>query len=347
MIDFGPARDLDAFHSRTSQTSRESGMKRKLTSIAAALGFGLLSTASSAQTIEFVAGQLGGGWYTMATGMAKLMQDKNPGLQVRVVPGGGTANPTKIQQGQSQLGMGLDIFAKAARDGTVIYQGNPHSKVMMIGQSFSDNYLHVMRAEGATLGFEDIFKTRNIKIGVTKAGSSDEMTYRFVMEHFGTSYDKMRANGARIVQGDYNELASAWKDKHVDYMFIVLGIPGAAVIDMGNGRKGELLAWPDPLAAAMAQKYGYSRGAFPATTYPAFQKAAVPTIIMATTLMVSSDVTEDVAYKVTKTLCEGEAELPKIHASMADFKCATAIKTTPVPVHQGALRYYKERGISS
>ncbi len=323
-------------------------MASRLTAFAAALAVSAgLTFGAQAQTIEFVAGQLGGGWYTMATGMAKLLQDKNAGLQVRVVPGGGTANPTKIQQGQSQLGMGLDIFAKAARDGTEIYAGNPHSKLMMLGQSFSDNYLHVMRAEGASLSFEDIFKTKNIKIGVTKAGSSDEMSYRFVMEHYGTSYDKMRANGVRIVQGDYNELASAWKDKHVDYMFIVLGIPGAAVIDMGQGRKGELLAWPDSLAAAMSNKYGYSRGAFPATTYPSFQSGPVSTIIMATTLMVSSDVSDDVAYKITKTLCESEAELPKIHASMSDYKCAAAIKTKPIPVHPGALRFYKERGIAS
>jgi TRAP transporter TAXI family solute receptor len=323
-------------------------MRKTWTALAAAVAFASgVANGASAQTIEFVAGQLGGGWYTMATGMAKLMQDRNPGLQVRVVPGGGTANPTKIQQGQSQMGMGLDIFAKAARDGTVIYQGNPHSKLMMIGQSFSDNYLHVMRAEGATLGFEEIFKTKNVKIGVTKAGSSDEMSFRFAMEHYGTSYDKLRANGVRIVQGDYNELASAWKDKHVDYMFIVLGIPGAAVQDMGQGRKGELLAWPESIAAPVAQKYGYTRGAFPATTYPAFQKGPVPTLIMATTLMISSDVSEDVAYKITKTLCEGEADLPKIHASMADFKCASAIKTRPVPVHPGAMKYYKERGFSS
>jgi TRAP transporter TAXI family solute receptor len=321
---------------------------RRIATFAASAGLALgLSAGASAQTIEWVAGQLGGGWYTMTTGLAKIVQDKNPGLQVRVVPGGGTANPSKVQQGQSQLGMGLDIFAKAAREGSGPYQGQPHPRVMMIGQSFSDNYLHFMKAEGAPYGFEDVFKQKNVKIGVTKAGSSDEMSYRYVMEHYGQSYDKLRANGWRIVQGDYNELSAAWKDKHVDYMFIVLGIPGAAVIDMGQARKGELMAWPKPVADALSGKYGYSVGAFPATTYPAFQTAAVPTIIMATTLMVDSQLPDDIAYKVTKTLCENEAEMPKIHASMDVFKCATAIKTQPVPVHPGALRYYKERGFSS
>ncbi|HJS33068.1 MAG TPA: TAXI family TRAP transporter solute-binding subunit [Alphaproteobacteria bacterium] len=323
-------------------------MGKAFAGLAFAVGVSLAaSTAASAQTVEWVAGQLGGGWYVMSTGMAKLVQDKNPGLNVRVVPGGGTANPSKIEQGQSQLGMGLDIFAKAARDGVGIYQGKPHAKVMMIGQSFSDNYLHVMRAEGANLGFADLFKTPNIKIGVTKAGSSDEMTFRFVQDYYGTSYDKMRGSGVRIVQGDYNELASAWKDRHVDYMFIVLGIPGAAVIDMSQGRKGELMAWPSDLVEAFSKKYGYSKGAFPATTYPTLQKGPVNTIIMATTLMVSSDLSDEVVYKVTKTLCENQADLPKIHASMDVFDCKKAVDTRPVPVHPGALKYYKERGIAS
>lgn len=305
------------------------------------------ASSASAQRIEWVAGQLGGGWYTMSTGMAKLVQDKNPGLNIRVVPGGGTANPSKIEQGQSQLGMGLDIFAKAARDGTGPYQGKPHKKLMMIGQSFSDNYLHMIRAEGASLDFADVFKAKDINLGVTKAGSSDEMTFRYVMQHYGTSYDKMRGNGVKIFQGDYNELANAFKDRQVDYVFLVLGIPGAAVIDLSQGRKGELVAWPEELRKTMAQKYGYSMGAFPAETYPALQKGPSPTIIMATTLMVSSDLSEDIAYKITKTLCENTAELPKIHASMAVFDCKTAAKTRPVPVHPGALRYYREKGFAS
>ena len=307
----------------------------------------VIAGAAQAQTIEFVAGQLGGGWYTMANGMAKLMEEKNPGLTVKVVPGGGTANPSKIQLGQSQLGMGLDIFAKAAREGTLLYAGKPHDKVMMIGQSFSDNYVHFIKAKGAPLSFEEVFKAKNVRIGVTKAGSSDEMTYRFVMEYYGTSYDKMRANGAKIVQGDYNELASAFKDGQVDYIFIVLGIPGAMVVDIQQSREAELVAFPEKLRQDFAEKYGYSLGSFPKTTYPKYQTADSPAIIMATTLMVSSAVSEDIVYKVTKTICENTEILPKIHASMDVFDCKTAVKTRPVPVHPGALKYYKEKGLAS
>ena len=315
--------------------------------IAALAAAWLSGSAAQAQTIEWVAGQLGGGWYTMASGMAKIVEEKNAGLTVKVVPGGGTANPSKIQQGQSQLGMGLDIFAKMAREGENIYKGKPHDKVVMIGQSFSDNYLHFFKSEDAKLGFADIFKEgKDLNIGVTKAGSSDEMTYRFVMDYYGASYDGLRSKGFKIVQGDYNELASAWKDRQVDYMFIVLGVPGAAVIDMTQSRHGQLMPWPEDLQQTFQKKYGYTLGQFPAGTYPHLQDGAVSTIIMATTLMASSDLSDDIAYKVTKTLCENQDQLANIHASMNVFDCKTAIKVQPVPVHPGAMKYYKEKGFA-
>ncbi|WGF88079.1 TAXI family TRAP transporter solute-binding subunit [Marinivivus vitaminiproducens] len=319
-------------------------MKRYQAAMVATLLSATVAAPAAAETIELVAGQLGGGWYTMSTGMANILQREVPGLTVKVVPGGGTANPSKIQQGQSQLGTGLDIFAKMAREGTNIYEGAPHDKLMMIGQSFSDNYLHVIKSPDSDLSFEDIFTSEDLRLGVTKAGSSDEMTFRFVMEHFGTSYEGLRDNGYTIVQGDYNELASAYKDQQVDYIFIVLGIPGAAVLDMETGRPGELLAWPDELRQAMQTTYGYSLNEFPANTYPEYQKGPVATIVMATTLMVSSDVSEETAYNITKALCENTDELPDVHASMSVFNCETATENAPVPVHPGALKYYQEMG---
>lgn len=87
-------------------------------------------------------------------------------------------------------------------------------------------------------------------------------------------------------------------------------------------------------------------GFIPAGTYSKFQSGPVKVMNMQTTLITSRDVPEDIVYKITKTLCENEADLPKIHASLKDFKCTTAIAERPVPVHPGALRYFREKGIA-
>ena len=82
-------------------------MKRVLLTAAVA-AFVSGASAVQAETLEFTAGQIGGGWYTMASGMAKIIMEANPDIIVKVVPGGGTANPSKVNAGKSQLGMGLD-----------------------------------------------------------------------------------------------------------------------------------------------------------------------------------------------------------------------------------------------
>lgn len=312
---------------------------------AAALAAGMAS-AAAAETLEWTAGQIGGGWYTMASGMAKLVMDANPDLTIKVVPGGGTANPSKVQKGASQLGMGLDIFTFAARNGTGIYEGAPHDKLMMIGMSFSDNYMHLLRAKGAPFDFAGLFtEAKDVGLAVTKAGSSDEQTFQYVMEYYGTSYDDLRDNrGFKINHGNYAEMASQFKDGQVDYVFFTLGIPGAAAIEMIEGRAAELLPWPQDVVDALSAKYGYKIGAFPADTYPDAQDGEVPTLIMGTTLMVHADVSEDTVYRITKTLCENTDKLPGIHQSMAVFDCATAAANAPAPIHPGAEKYYKEQG---
>ncbi len=311
---------------------------------AGALAIGITS-AAAAETLEWTAGQIGGGWYTMASGMAKLLMDANPDLTIKVVPGGGTANPSKVQKGQSQLGMGLDIFTFAARNGTGIYDGAPHDKLMMIGMSFSDNYMHLLRAKNAPLDFAGLFKDgKDVALAVTKAGSSDEQTFQYVMDYYGTSYDDLRDNrDFKINHGNYSEMASQFKDGQVDYVFFTLGIPGAAAIEMLEGRNAELVPWPKDVQQALHDKYGYKIGVIPAGTYPD-QSEDVPTVIMGTTLMVNADVSEDTVYQITKTLCENTDKLPDIHQSMSVFDCATAAKDPPAPIHPGAARYYKEKG---
>jgi TRAP transporter TAXI family solute receptor len=321
-------------------------VKKTMTTVGAGLLALALSSAASATEVQFTSGQLGGGWYVMSSGMAKMIMDEYPDLTIKVVPGGGTANPSILQQGKTDFGMGLDIFTFAAHKGRDLYEGKPHEKLMMVGQSFSDNFLHFIRAKGAPLGIEELFtKGKDVKIAVTQSGSSDEITFRYLMSYFKTSYDDLRKNrGFKINLGNYTEMASQFKDGQVDYVFMFQGIPGAAVTEMLQGRQAELLPWPKKILDDLSKQYGYSAGVFPANTYPG-QVGEPTTLIMATTLMTAAHVPEDVVYKFTKAICKNESKLASVHQGLAVFKCATAFQAQPAPIHPGAARAYKELGL--
>ncbi len=308
------------------------------------LGFGLTATAG-AQTIEWTAGQVGGGWFGQASGMAAMVHESDPNLTIRVVPGGGTANPTKVQNGTSQIGTGLDIFLKAAYDGTGIYEGKPHDKLRLIGMSFSDIYLHMVAAKNAPIqDMDTLFKEgKDIPIAVTKVGSSDEQTFRYLMEHYGTSYDDLKSRGWKLNFVEYSTAASQFGDGIVDYVFNALGVPGAAIVEGMQARPATIMPFPEATLAAMGEKFGYGHKTLAAGTYPG-QDSDVPTLIMATALMASSDLSEDAAYQMIKTFCERPEGLAAIHASIAVFDCATAAGTKPAPLHPGVEKYLKERG---
>lgn len=322
-------------------------IRRTMMALLAGSALAGMTAAASAETLEFTAGQIGGGWYTQASGMAQMIQQAHPDLTIKVVPGGGTANPTKVERNISQLGMGLDIFTFAASKGKFTYEGKPHDNLQMIGMSFSDIYMHLMAARNAPVkDFDELFsKAENIRIAVTQSGSSDEQTFRYLMAHYGEDYDSLRSKrGWKINHLDYAASGSQFADGQVDYVFHALGVPGAAIVEMNQSRDAVMLAWPEKVQDVMAGTYGYTKGAIPAGTYPQAQDGPAPTIIMATTLMVNKDVPEETVYKITKTLCENSDRLATIHQSMAVFDCATAAKDAPAPIHAGAARYYREQG---
>jgi len=90
--------------------------------LGAVLATPFIRTASAQTTLEWVAGSVGGGWYTMAAGLSSLIREENPDLQIRVVPGGGLANSTRINNGQSQIGWGIDAFSASAVQGIEPYK---------------------------------------------------------------------------------------------------------------------------------------------------------------------------------------------------------------------------------
>jgi len=65
---------------------------------------------------------------------------------------------------------------------------------------------------------------------------------------------------------------------------------------------------------------------------------------METIFMISADVSEEKAYRITKALLEHRAELRSINASLSGFDPAKACQNLPVPLHPGAARAYRELG---
>jgi TRAP transporter TAXI family solute receptor len=82
----------------------------------------------------------------------------------------------------------------------------------------------------------------------------------------------------------------------------------------------------------------------PASTY-AGQDKDVPTAAVVNYLVTSSAVSDDLAYRMTKLIFEQLSELANAHAAGKEIRLENAAMGSPVPLHPGAIRYYKEKGL--
>ncbi|MGK7862106.1 TAXI family TRAP transporter solute-binding subunit [Falsiroseomonas sp. E2-1-a4] len=314
---------------------------------AAALSMPAIRTAQAQQTFEWVAGSVGGGWYTMAAGLSSLIGEENPNIRIRVVPGGGLANSTRVNNGQSQLGWGIDAFTAAAARGEEPYRAK-HENLRSLGSGYSPTEHNLVRAvtSGGPEGMREILTQRGLKIACPQRSSTDEMTLQRILRFLGTSPDKIRSEGGRYLNGSYADIGAAYADGQVDYLYAALAKPAALLTEIGQGRRAsQLVGFPDDVRKHLSDTYAYAEGVLPAGTYPQLQSADLKVTTMDSVILVHESVPDEVAYGITRTLIKNRGtRLTQIHASMGAFDPAVAWKYNGVPLHPGAARAFREAG---
>lgn len=267
---------------------------------------------------------------------------------MKVIPGGGTANPTLVDKGDCELGWGLPFLNVAAWNGEDPYT-RKHANLRAIAGGMSLNYFHYyVGAETSFKTLDEIFRQKKpIRSAISPAGTSDEWVFRKTLAHYKTDYKELDAAGFKFFRGSYAEQASQFKDRNVDAVFTFLAIPGAAVTEAAVGRPLRLLNFPPDLLQSL-KKYGIESGKIPPGTYPqaANGNEEITTAVAGSVILVNKDVSNDVTYRIAKAIHENLDQFHKIHGSLAPYQLKDAITGLGmIPLHPGAEKYYKEKGI--
>ena len=89
---------------------------------------------------------------------------------------------------------------------------------------------------------------------------------------------------------------------------------------------------------------GYTKLVIKAGSYPK-QTADVPTIGYATHVIARCDLDEQVVYKLLKGMVDNKADLIAITKAMGETTPKMMAEDIGVPMHKGAVKYYKEAGV--
>jgi hypothetical protein len=305
-------------------------------------------------TYSWTAGGMGGGWYTTAGGMSAIINEVEPAITIKVIPGGGMANPLKLAARQDDIGWGVSFVDKAAYNGTAPLFDKAFNNFYGLAGNFSVDYYHFLAAKntGVTELEQFVEKVKNgekIKIAAPMAGTSERALTTFVLEYYGLSYEAIEEAGGKVIYAVYGDMVNLYKDRHVDYVFTCLGLPGAAITEMAISRPSTLMHVTDEVIDYCNKTFGTvaldSGVSFvPGGTYKGMDED-IQTIGHSTEICASETLPDIVAYTFVKTLME---ELDQVHALSPSFKKYFSKENAPktvVPLHPGAERYYREAGL--
>jgi TRAP transporter TAXI family solute receptor len=317
--------------------------------LVAALAAWALPATAQQKNLTWTAGQVGGGWCTQAGGFAELIKGKDSSFNIRVVPGAGIQNMSKVQQGETEIAWGLPPFIAASYNGQDPYKDkHPDMRLVMNGLGFVHIQVGVP-VEYPANTVKDVFemaKTKPITIGTTPPGGSDEWVMRKVFEFYKTTYNDVRSKGGKVILVSYSDLTTQYRDRNMDVFFANLAVPGAAIQEASLARKMKILPMDDDLIKFL-ESHGLSRGVIPKGSYKdvANNDKDIPTIAMANTIVANAKTPADVVYQFTKVLLSDLNGVRKVHPAFKDFDPKDAVKLANVPLHPGAEKAYKEAGL--
>ena len=304
-------------------------------------------------TYTWIAGGMGGGWYTVAGGFARLVQEKEPRITIKVIPGGGVGNPVALDQGEADFAWGVGFVDKLAFNGTPPLYQKGYKNIATIAGTLSTDYYHFLAAKDQGITTMEQFAQKvkrgeKVKVAAPMNGSSDFVMATIVLEFYGISLDMIQKNGGTVVQAVYGDIPNMYKDRHVDYSIACLGIPGAIMTEMAMSRPSVLLSQTDALLDYCHEKFGTVARSTGLTKIPGGSYTGIDNDVVAlchsTEILVSPKVPEAVVYTFTKILNENKDFLVQLLASYKVFDPKTTASSVQAPLHPGAERYYKEVG---
>ncbi|MDX9983553.1 hypothetical protein SDC9_48453 [bioreactor metagenome] len=308
-----------------------------------------------AATYSWTAGGMGGGWYTQAGAMSAIVKNTFPEITIKVIPGGGTANPLAVDQGKDDIGWGVGYVDKAAYNGVAPLYDREVKNIRGLLGGFSVDFYHFLAAKSTGVTTIDEFAAKikageKLNVAAPMPGTSERALTTFILEnYYGISYEQIEKNGGKLFQAVYGDMVNYYKDRHVDYVIACLGLPGAAITEMTISRDSTILEASDDLIKWSANTYGTvalesGLNVIPAGTYKGIDvnKKAIG---HSTEIIASAKLPETVAYHFVKALIENIGEVKSINPSFNKYFTAETAPVTMVPLHPGAEKYYREVGL--
>jgi hypothetical protein len=274
--------------------------------------------------------------YAYCIGQAKAINSTAKDIDVSVIATGATVdNIKRMQKGTIDYGLITNDQMYLAWKGEASWKDAPAPDMRNLWfYTVSAVYVSVREETGVTSLTELTGKEFNPGI----RGSATEKMIEVAVEHLGVK--------PKWVRGGTSDSVDAMKDKRiVGYAKAGNGFQlDASTMDIATQTAVRVLAFSEEQMKKVKATYPY----FPWVKVPANSIKGMGefwTLAVVVGFAAPKTLSEDVAYRLVKTVMEDKEHQRAAFKGMADDMVKTTMEQALSPLHAGAVKYYRERGV--
>ncbi|PPA72300.1 TAXI family TRAP transporter solute-binding subunit [Jeotgalibacillus proteolyticus] len=290
---------------------------------------------SNPDFIGLATGGTGGTYYPLGGTFANLINDET-GINTDAITSNASAeNMAMIDNGEAEVAFVQTDIASYAVEGTQMFD-QPIETIRGLATLYPETIQIVTTADS---GIESVEDLAGKTVSVGESGSGTRLNAEQILEVHGMSFDDMSVQNL-----SFDDSTTGIQDGSIDAAFITGGTPTGAVEGLAAQVDVVIVPVAEDKAQELINEYPfYSTDEVASGIYGL--ESAVPTVAVQAMLAVSSELSDDLVYDITKAIFENTDSIthPKGEFISAD----TALQGIGIDVHPGAQRYFDEQGVEA
>ena len=251
-------------------------------------------------------------------------------------------NNAAVQNGELEAGLAAADVTRSMYLGEGKFEGKAHPNLRIVANLYPED-LHLVLPQGSSIS--NLGDLADKRVGIAQAGSGTQVAVLQMLEAWGVTRDNM--NEAEL---NNSQSAERLADGQLDAYFYAAGWPVAAMVQLASSKGMSLHSFTDEDLQKINDIIpAYIPSKIPAGVYDGVD-GDVLTPAVSALLVVSSDLSEELVYGITKAMWNDNTRklLDNGHAKGKQITAETAldgVEALGVPLHDGAAKFYKEAGL--
>jgi TRAP transporter TAXI family solute receptor len=290
----------------------------------------------------------GGTYYPVGVAIGTLISvklaSKHQITATAINSAGSGENVQMLKNKEADMAILQALFGLNAYNGKGPYEGKAVKDFNAVTMLWENVEHFAVEADLAKTGTIMDLQNFGKKFSIGKRGSGTEGSGRAILASLGIDPEKEMT----LEYLAYTPSAQAMMDGRISGANLPAGPPVAAVTQLYaqmGADKVKVLDFSDDQLATVQKTYPiWNRFVVKTGTYPG-QKEDIKTISQPNFLACRPDLPDETVYLITKTIYENLPFLHNIHKATMAMSLERATAGLPVPLHPGAEKFYKEKGI--